>query len=53
MLPKTKLYFSNLKVEELITAPIVSDESWKKYAASLITYSGNASGVDKMPIAML
>ncbi|KAF8173191.1 acyl-CoA oxidase [Mycena galopus ATCC 62051] len=42
MLPDMNAFLSNLKVEELVTAPIVSDESWKKYAASLISYSGNA-----------
>ncbi|KAF8137878.1 acyl-CoA oxidase [Mycena galopus ATCC 62051] len=40
MLPDMNAFLSNLKVEELVTAPIVSDESWKKYAASLISYSG-------------
>ncbi|KAJ7153925.1 acyl-CoA oxidase [Mycena crocata] len=42
MLPDINRYVYNLQVEELVDAPIASPERWKKYAAGLPTYSGNA-----------
>ncbi|KAJ7801534.1 acyl-CoA oxidase [Mycena leptocephala] len=53
MLPGMKEYLDNLKVGEFILAPIVSDEGWKKYAASLPTYTGNAVDADLVQIAKL
>jgi acyl-CoA oxidase len=53
LLPDMKQHIANLNVKDIITAPIVSDKSWKKYAASLPTYSGDASGLGTLPIAML
>ncbi|KAF7335727.1 Acyl-CoA oxidase [Mycena venus] len=53
MLPDMKVYLANLNVEDLITAPIESDESWKKYAAGLPTYSGRAFSEDAIPTARL
>ncbi|KAF7335672.1 Acyl-CoA oxidase [Mycena venus] len=50
MLPDIKLYLSDLNVADLVTAPIVDDESWKRYAASLPTFAGN---IDVGPIARL
>ncbi|KAF8198224.1 hypothetical protein K438DRAFT_1584416, partial [Mycena galopus ATCC 62051] len=51
MLPDIKLYLANLQVEDLITAPIRSDESWKTYVVGLPSYSGNTS--DAMRTAKL
>ncbi|EEB90499.1 hypothetical protein MPER_11288, partial [Moniliophthora perniciosa FA553] len=36
-------YLQDLRIENYVSAPIVSDESWKLYASSLPTYTGNTS----------
>ncbi|KAJ7239276.1 acyl-CoA oxidase [Mycena rebaudengoi] len=53
MVPDIELYLTNLRAEPLITAPIVSDEAWKNYVASLPSYSGNASDHKEVPLAKL
>ncbi|ESK91894.1 acyl- oxidase [Moniliophthora roreri MCA 2997] len=42
-MPHLDDYLQDLQIENYVSAPIVSDESWKSYALSLPTYTGNAS----------
>ncbi|KAK1232746.1 hypothetical protein PQX77_004104 [Marasmius sp. AFHP31] len=41
-MPHLDTYMNDLRIEDYVSAPIVSDASWKAYAASLPTYTGNA-----------
>ncbi|KAJ3757330.1 acyl-CoA oxidase [Lentinula raphanica] len=42
-LPKLDTYLDALHIADYVSAPIVSDASWKAYAASLPRYTGNAT----------
>ncbi|KAF9269856.1 acyl-CoA oxidase [Marasmius fiardii PR-910] len=41
-LPRLDAYLQDLGIENYVSAPIVSDASWKAYASSLPTYIGGA-----------
>ncbi|KAG7095207.1 hypothetical protein E1B28_005982 [Marasmius oreades] len=41
-LPRLDSYLQDLQIEDYVSAPIISDTTWKTYASSLPTYTGNA-----------
>ncbi|KAF7419419.1 hypothetical protein PC9H_002009 [Pleurotus ostreatus] len=53
MLPNLSTYLSALNIEEYVSAPIVSDDSWKMYLAQLPVHTGNASPEVGLVQAML
>ncbi|KAH7915579.1 acyl-CoA oxidase [Hygrophoropsis aurantiaca] len=42
MIPHLDAYLDALHIENYVSAPIVSDEAWKEYHASMPVYTGNA-----------
>lgn len=42
-LPNLNAYLDALRIEDYVSAPIVSDEGWKKYVDSLPRHTGNAT----------
>ncbi|KAJ7437603.1 acyl-CoA oxidase [Mycena latifolia] len=53
MLPDMRAYLTGLNVAELVTAPIVSDATWKTYVSGLTAYTGNAVGPGLIVQALL
>lgn len=53
MLPNLSTYLSALNIEEYVSAPIISDDSWKTYLGQLPVHTGNASPEVGLVQAML